>query len=106
MAASKASRDQLMTALRTAGYVVTSIEADTRVSAEAQGLRCATMHRAKGLEFQNVIVTSTTGHPGDSAAVAPKRRKPKRPTIESKQRRLESKVKRGRIKALRGKVFD
>ena len=71
MAASKASRDQLMTALRTAGYAVTSIEADTRVSAEAQGLRCATMHRAKGLEFQNVIVTSTTGHPGDSAAVAP-----------------------------------
>ena len=29
------------------------------------------MHRAKGLEFQNVIVTSTTGPQGDSAAVAP-----------------------------------
>ena len=29
------------------------------------------MHRAKGLEFQNVIVTSTTVHQGNGAAVAP-----------------------------------
>jgi hypothetical protein len=60
MAESKAARDQLMTALRTAGYAVESIEPDTRVSTEANCLLCATMHRAKGLEFQNVIVTSTT----------------------------------------------
>ena len=35
----------------------------TRVSAEGKGLLFATMHRAKGLEFQNVIVTSTTTSP-------------------------------------------
>jgi superfamily I DNA/RNA helicase len=71
MAESKASRDQLMVALRVAGYAVEAIEADTRLSAETRGLLFATMHRAKGLEFQNVIVTSTTVHQGHSAAVAP-----------------------------------
>jgi DNA helicase IV len=29
------------------------------------------MHRAKGLEFQNVIVTSTTDRQGDREAIAP-----------------------------------
>jgi superfamily I DNA/RNA helicase len=71
MAESKASRDQLMAALRSAGYAVESIEPDTHGSAEANGLLFATMHRAKGLEFQNVIVTSTTVRQGDRAAVAP-----------------------------------
>ena len=70
MAESKASRDQLMAALRSAGYAaVESIEPDTRVRAEANCLLFATMHRAKGLEFQNVIVTSTTDSQG--ADVAP-----------------------------------
>jgi superfamily I DNA/RNA helicase len=71
MAESRASRDQLMAALRAAGYAVESIEPDTHVSAEANCLLFATMHRAKGLEFQNVIVTSTTVLQGDRAAVAP-----------------------------------
>jgi superfamily I DNA/RNA helicase len=71
MAESKASRDQLMAALRAAGYAVEAIEPDTRVSTEARSLLCATMHRAKGLEFQNVIVTSTAVHQGNGAAVAP-----------------------------------
>jgi superfamily I DNA/RNA helicase len=71
MAASKASRDQLMAALRSAGYAVESIEPDTRVRDEANCLLFATMHRAKGLEFQNVIVTSTTVRQGDRAEVAP-----------------------------------
>ena len=71
MAESKASRDQLMAALRAAGYAVEAIEADTRVSAEAKGLLFATMHRAKGLEFQNVIVTNAATSPGSRAAVAP-----------------------------------
>jgi superfamily I DNA/RNA helicase len=71
MAESKAGRDQLMATLRAAGYAVEAIEADTRVSAEAKSLLCATMHRAKGLEFQNVIVTCPTAHQGNSAAVAP-----------------------------------
>jgi hypothetical protein len=71
MAESKAARDQLMVALRAAGYAVEPIEPDTRVSAEAKCLLFATMHRAKGLEFQNVIVTSTTVRQGDREAVAP-----------------------------------
>jgi superfamily I DNA/RNA helicase len=72
MAESKAARDQLMAALRSAGYAVESIEPNTRVSTEANCLLFATMHRAKGLEFQNVIVTSTTSLQGDREAVAPR----------------------------------
>jgi superfamily I DNA/RNA helicase len=60
-----------MAALRAAGYAVESIEPDTRVSAASHCLLFATMHRAKGLEFQNVIVTRTAGRPGDRNAVAP-----------------------------------
>lgn len=41
----------------------------------------------------------------DEAAVAPKRRKPTRPTRASKLRRLEGKARRGRVKALRRGVF-
>ena len=71
MAESRPARDQLMAALRSAGYAVESIEPDTRVSAEANCLLFATMHRAKGLEFQNVIVTSTTVGQGEREEVAP-----------------------------------
>jgi superfamily I DNA/RNA helicase len=71
MAKSKASRDQLMATLRSAGYAVESIEPDTRVRAEANCLLFATMHRAKGLEFQNVIVTSTTVGQGARGDVVP-----------------------------------
>jgi ribosome-associated protein len=65
---------------------------------KAQQHRSLEMNRAEALERLQALV--------DNAAVAPKRRKPTRPTFASKQRRLESKVKRGRIKALRGKVVD
>ena len=71
MAESRLSRDQLMSALRSAGYAVESIEPDTRVRAEANCLLFATMHRAKGLEFQNVIVTHTTVGQGARGEVAP-----------------------------------
>jgi ribosome-associated protein len=36
------------------------------------------------------------------ASIAPKHRRPTRPTLASKQRRLESKVQRGAIKRMRG----
>jgi superfamily I DNA/RNA helicase len=71
MAESRSARDQLMAALRTAGYAVEAIEADSRVRAEANCLLFATMHRAKGLEFQNVIVTSTTVGQGARGEVSP-----------------------------------
>ena len=40
-----------------------------------------------------------------SVATAPKRRKPTKPTRGSQKRRVDSKVKRGQTKALRGRVF-
>ncbi|GIZ50514.1 alternative ribosome rescue aminoacyl-tRNA hydrolase ArfB [Noviherbaspirillum aridicola] len=42
----------------------------------------------------------------DSVAVAPVSRRPTRPTRASRERRLEGKNLRGRIKSLRGKVQD
>jgi ribosome-associated protein len=74
------------------------ITRDGVVIIKGQQHRSLEMNRAEALERLQALV--------DSAAVAPKRRKPTRPTLASKQRRLESKVKRGRIKALRGKVVD
>lgn len=40
----------------------------------------------------------------DSVAILPKRRKATRPTLGSQRRRVESKVNRGQVKALRGRV--
>jgi len=65
---------------------------------KAQQHRSLELNRAEALARLQALV--------DGAAVAPKKRKPTRPTLASKQRRLESKVKRGRIKALRGKVVE
>ena len=41
-----------------------------------------------------------------SAIVIPKRRKPSKATRSSQRKRLDSKTKRGQIKAMRGKVTD
>jgi ribosome-associated protein len=40
----------------------------------------------------------------DSVATLPKKRKPTRPTLGSQRRRVDSKVSRGQMKALRGRV--
>ena len=42
----------------------------------------------------------------DAAAHAPRARKPTRPTKSSQRRRVDSKVKRGRIKAARAKLVE
>ncbi len=42
----------------------------------------------------------------DSVAVAPRVRKPTRPTASSRLKRLDAKARRGQIKALRGGVGD
>ena len=39
-----------------------------------------------------------------SAAVPPKRRRPTRPTLVSRERRLDTKARRGQLKTLRGRV--
>ena len=41
-----------------------------------------------------------------SAAFVPKKRRPTKPTRSAKKKRVEGKVLRGKIKALRGKVID
>ena len=41
-----------------------------------------------------------------AALVAPKKRRPTRPTLASKRRRLEAKIRRAAIKSLRGRVQD
>ncbi|MEJ1365926.1 MAG: alternative ribosome rescue aminoacyl-tRNA hydrolase ArfB, partial [Candidatus Sedimenticola sp. (ex Thyasira tokunagai)] len=40
------------------------------------------------------------------AVVVEKKRRPTKPTRAAKRRRMDSKTKRGKTKALRGKVFD
>jgi len=41
-----------------------------------------------------------------SVAKPPRTRRPTRPTLASRQRRLEGKSQRSQVKAMRGKVFD
>jgi ribosome-associated protein len=41
-----------------------------------------------------------------AATVIRQKRRPTRPTVASRERRLEGKVKRGRVKGMRGKVDD
>ena len=63
---------------------------------KAQQHRSQEMNRAAALDRLHEIV--------ESAARVPKTRKATKPTRSSKRKRLEGKVRRGRIKALRGKV--
>jgi ribosome-associated protein len=74
------------------------ITRDGVVIIKSQQHRSQELNRDEAIERLNALVAS--------AAVVPKRRKPTRPTLASKQRRLEGKVKRGRIKALRGRVNE
>ena len=74
------------------------ITRDGVVIIKSQQHRSQELNRGEAIERLNALVAS--------AAVVPKRRKPTRPTLASKQRRLEGKVKRGRIKALRGRVNE
>lgn len=63
---------------------------------KAQQHRSQDMNRAEALGRLHEIV--------EAAAHVPKQRRPTRPTRASKKRRIEGKIRRGRIKALRGKV--
>jgi ribosome-associated protein len=63
---------------------------------KAQQHRSQDMNRDAALERLHQIV--------ESASRLPKPRKATKPTRSSKRKRLEGKIRRGRIKALRGKV--
>lgn len=65
---------------------------------KAQQHRSLEMNRAAALARLRSLV--------EAAAFVPKKRRPTRPTRGSKERRIESKQRRGRIKALRGRVLD
>jgi len=78
--------------------------ADQRITREgvviikAQQHRSLELNRAEAIERLHALV--------ERAAAVPKKRRPTRPTRSSQRRRLEVKERRGRIKALRGKVSD
>ncbi|MDH3321139.1 MAG: alternative ribosome rescue aminoacyl-tRNA hydrolase ArfB [Betaproteobacteria bacterium] len=65
---------------------------------KAQQHRSLELNRAEALARLHALVAA--------AAFVPKKRRPTRPTRGSKERRIEAKQRRGRIKALRGRVLD
>ena len=74
------------------------ITSDGVVVIKAQQHRSLEKNRAEALARLQEMV--------DTAASVPKPRRPTRPTRASQQRRVESKVLRGRIKAARGRIAD
>ena len=65
---------------------------------DAQRLRSLEQNRADALERLQAMI--------EEALVEPKPRRKTRPTLASKRRRLEGKVQRGKVKALRRKPED
>jgi ribosome-associated protein len=65
---------------------------------KAQQHRSLEMNRAEALARLQALV--------DAAAFVPKRRRPTRPTRASKERRIESKLRRSKVKSLRGRVRE
>ena len=71
---------------------------DGVVVIKAQQHRSQDMNRAEAISRLHALV--------ETAAHVPRARKATRPTRASKKKRLESKIRRGRIKQLRGKVGE
>ena len=65
---------------------------------KAQQHRSLELNRAEALARLQALV--------EAAALVPKRRRPTRPTRAAKERRIEAKQRRGRIKTLRARVRD
>ena len=65
---------------------------------KAQNHRSLEMNRADAIARLHALVAA--------AAHVPKRRRPTKPSFSSRQKRMDSKVRRGRVKVLRGRVFD
>jgi ribosome-associated protein len=72
------------------------ITRDGVVVIKAQQHRSQDMNRQEALERLHALV--------ESAAHVPKTRRPTKPSRSAKKKRLEGKIRRGRIKQLRGKV--
>lgn len=65
---------------------------------KAQQHRSLEQNRAEALARLQALV--------EAAAHVPKKRRPTRPTRASRERRIESKLRRAKVKALRGRVRD
>lgn len=74
------------------------ITADGVVIIKAQQFRSQEKNREEALRRLQVLIRS--------AVIVPKNRRPTRPTPTSQLKRIDSKVKRGGVKRLRGKVTD
>ena len=72
------------------------ITRDGVVVIKAQQHRSQEMNRQEAMDRLHALV--------ESAAHVPRLRRPTKPTRSSKRKRLEGKLRRGRIKQLRGKV--
>jgi ribosome-associated protein len=77
---------------------------DQRISDEgvivikAQAYRSLEKNRAEALTRLRAML--------DAAAEVPRARRPTRPTATAKRKRVETKVQRGQVKALRRRVVD
>ena len=65
---------------------------------KAQQHRSLSLNRAEAIERLYALV--------NAAATVPKKRRPTRPTRASRERRIEGKARRSRLKALRGRVSE
>jgi len=65
---------------------------------KAQQHRSLEMNRAEALARLHALVATATH--------VPRKRRPTRPTRASKERRIEGKLRRSKLKALRGRVLD
>jgi ribosome-associated protein len=74
------------------------VSADGVVVIKAQQYRSLEKNRADALARLHELVAR--------AAVVPRPRRPTKPTKASQRRRVESKVRRGQVKALRRRVVD
>lgn len=74
------------------------ISADGVITIKAQESRSQEQNRQDALDRLRILI--------QSVAIPRKKRKPTKATKGSKQRRVDEKVKRGRLKAMRGRVDD
>jgi ribosome-associated protein len=78
--------------------------AGSRLTTEGEIVITADRHRRQALNRDDAVARLVELLA--EAAVPPKPRRPTRPTLASKQRRLEGKTKRSGVKRLRGKVEE
>ncbi len=77
---------------------------DQRITRE--GVVVIKAQQSRSLEKNKAAALQRLQELVESVSVLPPVRKPTRPTRSAQLKRVEGKVTRGRVKALRGKVFD